>query len=165
MAEGYFDVVALHRHGFTNSVATMGTALTANHIRTLKGSAGSIYTIFDADEAGRKAALRGLPKFLAEDVPARVVVLPQGMDPDDFLENEGREKLQGLIDNAVPLMEFFFDDLLRELDLKEVEGKRAFLDGVLPTLKMIKNPVEEAHYVEMVSELLAIKSETLYRIP
>ena len=164
VAEGYFDVVALHKYGFTNSVATMGTALTSNHIRTLKGCAESIYTIFDADEAGRKAALRGLEKFLDQDVPARVVVLPHDTDPDDFLSSEGALKMQALIDSAVPLMEFFFTELQREMDLKEVEGKRAFLDAVLPYLKMIKNPAEEAHYVQMVSELLAIKTEALYKI-
>ncbi|MBE9531425.1 MAG: DNA primase, partial [Proteobacteria bacterium] len=128
VAEGYFDVAALHNHGFTNSVATMGTALTANHIRTLKACAGSIFMIFDADEAGRKAALRGLEKFLAEDVPARVVVLPEGEDPDDLLSSEGPEKMQELIESAIPLMELFFNDRQREMNLKEVEGKRAFLD-------------------------------------
>lgn len=164
VAEGYFDVVALHKHGFTNSVATMGTALTENHIRTLKGSAGSIYTIFDADEAGKKAAIRGLEKFLAQDIPARVVELPQGMDPDDFLEKEGKAKMQARIDNAVPLMEFFFNDLRNTCDLGEVEGKRAFLDSVLPYLKLVKNPAEQAHYVEKASELLQMKSDALYKL-
>ena len=162
VAEGYFDVVALHKHGFTNSVATMGTALTQNHIRTLKGSAGSIYTIFDADEAGKKAAIRGLEKFLAQDVPARVVELPQGMDPDDFLEKEGKAKMQALVDKAVPLMEFFFNELRNTCDLGEVEGKRAFLDSVLPYLKLVKNPAELAHYVQKASELLQMKTDALY---
>ncbi len=164
VAEGYFDVVALHKHGFTNSVATMGTALTENHIRTLKGLAGSIYTIFDADDAGKKAAIRGLEKFLAQDVPARVVVLPQGMDPDDLLEKEGKAKMRSLVDNAIPLMEFFFNDLRNTCDLAEVEGKRAFLDSILPYLKQVKNPAEEAHYVQMASELLQMKSDVLYKL-
>lgn len=164
VAEGYFDVIALHSHGFTNSVATMGTALTANHIRTLKAFSPSIYTLFDADDAGRKATLRGLDKFLAEDIPARVVELPQGMDPYDLLEKDGKEKMQALIENAVPLMEFFFDDLKRDLDLSEVEGKRAFLAAVAPYLKRIKNPVDLSHYVRKVSELLAMKSVALYKL-
>ncbi|MEE9543546.1 MAG: DNA primase [Thermodesulfobacteriota bacterium] len=163
VAEGYFDVIALHSHGFTNSVATMGTALTANHIRTLKGF-GNIYTIFDADEAGIKAALRGLDIFLAEDIPTRVVVLPTGMDPYDLLERDGKEKMQVLIDKAIPLMEFFFNDLKRSLDLSEVEGKRAFLDSVVPYLRRVKNPVDLPHYVRKVSELLELKVEALYKI-
>jgi DNA primase len=164
VAEGYFDVIALHSHGFTNSVATMGTALTANHIRTLKAYSTSIYMLFDADEAGRKAALRGLDKFLAEDIPARVVELPKGMDPYDFLEAEGAEKLQTLIDNAVPLMQFFFDDLRSVLDLTQVEGKRAFLDAIVPYLNRIKNPVDLPHYVRVASELLAITTKALYKV-
>ena len=164
VAEGYFDVIALHSHGFTNSVATMGTALTANHIRTLKAFSTSIYTLFDADEAGRKATLRGLEKFLAEDIPARVVELPQGMDPYDYLQKEGKDKMQALIDKALPLMEFFFNDLKRECDLKEVEGKRAFLDRVVPYLRQVKNPVDLPHYVRKVSELLELKTEAVYKI-
>ncbi|MBE7415901.1 MAG: DNA primase, partial [Deltaproteobacteria bacterium] len=81
VVEGYFDLVALVKHGFNNSVATMGTALTAEHVRLLKGYTASIYCLFDADEAGKKAAIRGLDLFLNEDVACRAVLLDKGKDP------------------------------------------------------------------------------------
>ena len=163
VAEGYFDVISLHRFGFTNSVATMGTALTAEHVRRLKGFTPSIYTIFDGDEAGKKAALRGLDIFLDEDAPAWVVLLPAGMDPDDLLGKDGgREEMEKAIKGAVPLMEFFFSELKRSCDLDTPGGKRAFYDKALPYIKRVVNPAEQGHYVELAASLLSIRADIIY---
>ncbi|MCK4847327.1 MAG: DNA primase, partial [Deltaproteobacteria bacterium] len=104
VVEGYFDLLALHKYGFKSVVATMGTALTPEHIRRLKPYAKTIYTLFDFDEAGVKAAVRGLGLFLEAGIEAKIIVLPEGKDPDDFLKEEGADGLRQAISKAEPLM-------------------------------------------------------------
>ncbi|MEE9613865.1 MAG: DNA primase [Thermodesulfobacteriota bacterium] len=162
VVEGYFDLLALHSHGFTNTVATMGTALTAAHIRRLKQYADAVYTLFDADEAGRKAAVRGLDIFIDEAVPARVVLLPAGSDPDDFLKKEGRKGMEGAVAGAVPLMEFFLDGLKSECDLNSADGKARYFDRAIPYLEKIKNVAEKGHYAGKVASATGIGVDAVY---
>ncbi len=162
VSEGYFDRVALVRAGFENSVATMGTALTASHIRKLKGFGAEIYTVFDGDEAGTKAAIRGLELFIAEDVPSKVVLLPAGKDPDDILRESGPGEMEILVKAAIPLMEFFIDKEAGARDLKTPGGKRELFNAIMPYLKLIANAAERAHYIESVAALLGIKADPIY---
>ena len=85
IAEGYFDLLTLHQFGLKHSVATLGTALTTQHIRTLKRYTRNLITVFDADPAGIQGSLRSLPLFLEEEVSGKTVLLPKGEDPDSFL--------------------------------------------------------------------------------
>ncbi len=162
LVEGYFDLIALHRSGLTNSVATMGTALTPGHVRILKRYAGSVCMLFDADEAGRKAALRGLDLALSEEMPTRVVVLPDGCDPDDFLKREGRERLEEEIRGAEPIMEFFLKELKRVHDTGSADGKAAYLDEAVPRLVRIRNAASREHYVAMVASVLGVDARAVY---
>jgi DNA primase len=164
VVEGYFDLLALHRHGFTNAVATMGTALTAGHIRRLRGYAGSVYTIFDADEAGKNAALRGLQLFLDEDVPSRVVLLPLGSDPDEFLKKVGPDAMKKAMEGAVPLMDFYLKELASRFDMATARGKADYLDEVLLYLCKVKNVAERGHYVGKVASTLAIEVKAIYDV-
>lgn len=164
VVEGYFDLMALHRDGFINAVATMGTALTEGHITRLRGYAKSVYTLFDSDEAGKKAALRGLKMFLTEDVPSRVVLLPQGTDPDEFLKKSGPGSMQGLLKGAVPLMDFYLEDLATRFDLKTARGKAGYLDEVMGYMGMIKNVAERGHYAGKVATVLGIGVKAIYDV-
>jgi len=156
VVEGYFDLLALHAAGFANTVATMGTALTREHLRFLKGYAETIYALFDSDEAGRKAAVRGLPLFLAEEVDCRAVLLDGAKDPDEFLSKNGPEAMRASLKKAAPLMEFCLDELKRGLDLSEPLGKRKYLDGALEYLSQVGNVAERGHYVSIVALELGI---------
>ncbi len=162
VVEGYFDLIALHREGFTNSVATMGTALTPRHLRRLGRYAKNIYLLFDSDEAGRKAALRGLEHFLDTSLCAKVVMLPPGNDPDDFLIKDGRKGMERAIKEAVPLVEFFLEESKRRVSLESAEGKGAYLDMVLPVVAMIGNIAERSHYATMVASLVGVDSKALF---
>jgi DNA primase len=164
VVEGYFDLLALHRHGFTNAVATMGTALTGEHIGRLRGYAGSIHTLFDSDDAGKKAALRGLGLFLDEDVPSRVVLLPHGTDPDEFLKEAGPEGMKKAVEGAVPLMDFYLEELASLSDLQTGGGKAAYLDEALEYLGRIKNVAERGHYAGKVASTLAIEVKAIYDV-
>jgi len=162
VVEGYFDLVALHSHGFPNCVATMGTALTADHIRTLKGYTSSIYALFDADEAGKKAALRGLNLFLNEDISCRAVILNQGKDPDEFLKLAGPDALREAIVDAPTLMEFYLTTLRAKLKMNEPEGKKKYFEDALSYLSKIGNLAERGHYATIVASTLGIGVESVY---
>ncbi|MFQ5737235.1 MAG: DNA primase, partial [Thermodesulfobacteriota bacterium] len=162
VVEGYFDLLALHKNGFTNSVATMGTALTKDHLRLLKGYAETVYVLFDADEAGRKAAVRGLPLFLEEEVDCRAVLLPEGKDPDEFLSRRGPESMREVLFSAPALMEFYLRELKGGLDLKRAPGKRKYLNGAVEYLSRVRNVAERGHYVSIAAADLGIAPDAVY---
>ncbi len=156
VVEGYFDLMAMHKNGFTSAVATMGTALTPAHLRTLKGYTGLVYALFDSDAAGRNAAIRSLDMFLAEDLSCRAVVLSGVKDPDEFLGRNGPDALREAIAKAESLMEFYLKDLASSEDIKGPEGKKRYFDSAKKHLSMVKNEAEKGHYAKVVSGILGI---------
>jgi DNA primase len=162
IVEGYFDLIALHRNGFKNCAATMGTAITSGHLKRLKGYTKEVYTLFDSDEAGRKAAIRGLKLFLDENIPSKAVFIPPGMDPDELIAKEGSGVMEETIARAEPLMEFFLKDLKQRFDIKTAAGKVAFMEEVIPFLRKTSNITEKGHYAEMVSSVLGIGVDLVY---
>ncbi len=162
VVEGYFDVLAMHRAGFTNTVASMGTAMTHGHVRALKGCGGPVYTLFDADDAGKKAALRSLAVFLEEDVPCRRINLGFGKDPDEFLASKGAEAMKMAIIEAGTLMDFFFDELEEKNSMSTPEGKRAYFDAAVAQLALVKNVVERGHYVPRVANAVNLPPDTVH---
>lgn len=116
ICEGYVDAIACHQHGFTNAVATLGTALTPRHAATLKRLCDSIVLLFDADEAGMRAADRALEVFFAEPVDVKIAVLPDGLDADELLAQEGgRERFALTIESATDALEYRFARLRERL--------------------------------------------------
>ncbi len=114
VVEGYFDCLSLHRVGIHDVVATLGTALTSDHARLLKrrlGPDGTALMCYDADNAGRRAAATGARVLLEAGVEVAVMVLPPGMDPDDFVRDRGVDAFQELLDRPTPLLEFLLGDL------------------------------------------------------
>lgn len=152
VVEGYFDLLALYKHGIKNVVATLGTALTQEHIRRLKRYVTTVIPLFDSDEAGRKAALRAVDLFIEEDVNAKVCLLPEGVDPDEFVFKEGKEGMDDCINKAVPLINFFLQESSKGLDLKDLHVKASFIEKTADTLSRIKNPVKRGLYIRKVSE-------------
>lgn len=162
VVEGYFDLLAMHGHGFKNTVATMGTALTADHLRLLKPRAATVYALFDSDEAGKAAALRGLDLFLAEELTCRAVGLASAKDPDEFLSAAGTDAMKEAIAGAEPLMEVFLRNLRTVTGVTAPEGKARYLDLALPYLLKIKNIAERGHYVSVAASVLGIPVEAVY---
>ncbi|MBU0485731.1 MAG: DNA primase [Proteobacteria bacterium] len=122
LVEGNFDLLALMEHGIKNVCAPLGTALTPFHVRSLKGYAEEVILLFDGDSAGLKAVFRAVPLFLAEQLTAKVAVLPAQHDPDTFARKHGREGLEQLISQANSLSEFVFAQLVEKYGLT-MEGK------------------------------------------
>jgi DNA primase len=122
LVEGNFDLLALAAGGLDYGAAPLGTALTRAQVRALKGYAKEVIILFDGDAAGLKAAMRGVPLFLSEQVAARVCTLPKGHDPDTFLGEFGPEKLESKLQKAASLSEFVFEQLTEKYGLG-LEGK------------------------------------------
>lgn len=161
IVEGYFDLLMLHQYGFSNAVATLGTALTAEHLRRLKGYAKEIYTLFDSDEAGKSAALRSVPMFIEEDIHARVVLMPAGMDPDDLLRKQGAPAMSQYIEKAKPIMDFFLDSIRIRFDIETTSGKVSLLETAAPYVSSVKNAAERDIYVKKIVDIIHIGQDAV----
>lgn len=162
VVEGYFDLLALHEHGFTNTVATMGTALTSAQVRSFKTMVERVYTLFDSDRAGHAASVRALELFLEEGMHGRAVAIPRGKDPDDFLRENGPEAMARAVEEAVPLMEFFLTGLRGSVDMTTPEGKARYLDKALSFIMKVGNVAERDHYAVQAAHSLGIPPESVY---
>jgi DNA primase catalytic core len=115
IVEGYLDLIMLHQYGFTHSLATLGTAFTEEHAARLKRLVDRVYLMFDSDAAGVRATLRAGEVLAQAGIPALVVRLPQGDDPDSLLRTQGTAALQQALDTAVPIAHFGIEQIIREL--------------------------------------------------
>jgi DNA primase len=164
IVEGYFDLLTLHQNGLKHCVATLGTALTIQHIRTLKRYTNNLITLFDADQAGVQATLRSLPLFLEEEVTGKIVVLPKGEDPDGFLRKGNREDFAKRVERAIPHVDFFFERLTKAHDLKSIDGKVKVAKEGMALLGKIPDRIRRDLYIKALAERLDVKESFLYEI-
>ncbi len=144
VVEGYMDVVALAQFGFRNCVATLGTATTGDQTELLFRAADEVIFCFDGDRAGRKAAWRALEAALPrlrEGRQARFLFLPEGEDPDTMVRSKGADTFAGLLNEAQPLSEFFFDHFTAEVDMSSIDGRARLVDLARPSLDSIPSGV------------------------
>jgi DNA primase len=159
LVEGYFDLIALWNAGITNVVATLGTALTRAQVDLIRRYTIRVVAVFDPDEAGRKALARSLELFLAGNVHARAVILPDGHDPDDFVRSQGRGKMEALIAQAVPMVDYYIEQILGGRGT--LEEDRDKLRAAVVFISRIEDAVERNLFVKKVSEKLNIDQEVL----
>ncbi len=164
LVEGYFDLLTLHQYGFKQSLATLGTALTTQHIRTLKRYTKNFITVFDPDAAGIQATLRTLPLFLEEEVMGKVVFLPTGEDPDTYLKKGNLKGFEERLTRAVPLMDFFFDWLMKVHDPKSIDGKVSIAKEALAMIRRVPEKIRKDLYVRSLAERLDLKEPVLYEM-
>jgi DNA primase len=160
IVEGYTDVLALIKHGFRGAVATLGTALTRDHIRKLKGYAREAVVLFDSDAAGIAAALKSLSFFLDEGMPAKVMSLPEGEDPDTFVNKSGLDAFLALLERSVPMFDFFIDRKIADGG-EEIEHRVKVLEDIFPILAELKSHVQRALYIKRLSEKLQVTEKAL----
>lgn len=156
VVEGYFDHLALYRAGVKNVVATCGTALTDGHIALLKKHGDRVYLLFDGDSAGRKATVRAMELCLEQKLPAYVITLPQGEDPDSFLQQQGAESFQQRVADAKPAFEQYLSWLLTKTPPDSVDRKVRLMDEIAPRFKRIADPVERDLYEKEICRLLGV---------
>jgi DNA primase len=159
MVEGYFDLIALWGAGIQNVVATLGTALTRSQVDLLRRYAPRVAAVFDPDEAGRKALARSLELFLAGNVHAKAVILPEGRDPDDFVRTQGREKMEALVARAAPMVDYYIEEILGGRGT--LEEDRDKLREAVAFLCRIGDAVERNLFIKKVAETLNVDQEVL----
>ncbi len=142
VVEGYVDCVTSHQFGVDFVIATLGTALTGQHISTLRRYTENMVLLFDGDDAGRKAAERSADLFLEQEVDVRVVLLPADKDPDELLQEEGREAFLKRLDNATEVFDLKMEMIRERHDLSRLTGQREAIDEVLETLAKT-NPLRQ----------------------
>jgi DNA primase len=161
IVEGYMDCIRAHQHGIKSVVATLGTALTSAHVRTLRGWVEEAVIVFDSDEAGGKGAQRSLPFFQDTGISAKVAVLDKGEDPDDFIRRAGDKAFQKRVQEALPLMEFIISLAVEQNDPSTVEGQIRCVDQALSALGKITNQVERGFYLKRLAEKAGIEEKRL----
>ena len=164
MVEGYMDVIALAQYGINNAVATLGTALTENHLQKLFRYTSEIIFCFDGDSAGRRAAARSLDIALPEmrdGVTAKFLFLPDGEDPDTMVRNLGTEKFKSQIESATPLSALLFEQLGEGIDIETGEGKAKLSKLAAPKINCIPQGVFKQLMLEELSRKTGIGIEDL----
>lgn len=154
VVEGYFDGIGLHQAGIRETVATCGTALTAQHVQALMRYTRQVITLFDGDEAGMRAAERSLPLFLEAGVAARIAELPRGEDPDTFVRRHGADALRERLRWAKPLLEAVIDFHVERVDVRTVEGKVQVLRSVQEHLARLRDRFARDTYAKILAERL-----------
>jgi len=164
VVEGYLDVIALSQHEISYSVATLGTALTVDHVRALSRFTKNIIALFDGDDAGQKAAARSFEIFVEAGLLGRAAFLPPGEDPDTFIRSWGKAALEAILDQAVPLADYYFTWLEQRYG-KTLEGKSQIASEVSRVLAKVNNAFEVDLLIRRAVDMLGIREELLRRPP
>jgi len=160
IVEGYMDLLSLWQHGIKNVVATLGTALTLEHVRILKGYASKVTLVYDSDEAGLRAARRSIQVFDEGFVDARILVLPSGHDPDSYLFESGPEAFLRLADEALGAIDFLIESSLKQHGLS-IEGKVRVISDMQVHLAAISDNVARSLYVKSLAEKLGVDDSAI----
>ena len=181
VVEGYMDVIIAHQYGFSNVVASLGTALTEKQVSIIKRLTKRLTLALDADAAGEMATLRGIEvasqTFDRKVVPLptsaglvkyedlldaeiSVMVLPHGKDPDDIIK-ESPEEWARLLKEAPPVVDYTFQLVVSKLDMTKLKDKTQAVDQLLPLIAGIKHPVRQAHYIQKLASAVAVDEQTL----
>ena len=161
LCEGYMDVIALHQAGFTNAVAALGTSFTADHARLLSRYTDEVVLIFDADAAGKKGAQRAISLLRETGLRIRLVNVPDGKDPDEFIRKNGADRFKLLLQRAANDVEYRLMELGSKHLLNTSEGKVEYLKQATLMLSELNNPLERDVYVGKLAAELSVSKDAL----
>jgi DNA primase len=161
LVEGYMDVISLFNNGINYSVASLGTAFTQNQGKLLKRYGEEVYICYDSDKAGINATIKALNILKNEGVEAKVVILPLGQDPDDFIKSNGLKEFEILLDKALNYVEYKIFINKQKYDLSNAEDKIKFTKEIAKTLRELKSPIEKDVYIDKISEDTGISKQAI----
>lgn len=164
LCEGYMDVITLHQAGFTNAVASLGTALTSGHASLIHRYVREVYLTYDSDEAGTRAALRAIPILREAGISAKVVRMEPYKDPDEFIKTLGAEEYEKRIQSAKNGFMFTIEMLSKDYDLESPEGKTEFFRETAKRLLVFEDELERNNYIEAVSDTYKVSTESLEKL-
>lgn len=163
LVEGYMDVISLYQEGFTNVVATLGTALTKQHGILLKRYFDQVIISFDSDNAGKSATLRSIEILKDLDIDIRILHLPNNMDPDDFIKQKGRQVFQRHLKKALNHIDYKINLAKEKYSSDSLDDQVNLGKEIAVILKDIKSPIEQDAYINKVVEKLKISKEAIIR--
>lgn len=161
LVEGYMDVISLHANGIDYAVASLGTALTETQAKLLKRYGDDIYICYDGDQAGIRATERAIDVMQRMDLEPRIVMLPEEMDPDDFIKRNSLAAFEKKVAESLNYIDFKVYILKGKHDLASPEGKIRFTQEAARMLKELKSPIQQDVYIEKLSSELAIAKEAI----
>jgi DNA primase len=167
VVEGYMDAVALARHGIDFVVATLGTATTEEHLNRLFRLTENAYFAFDGDSAGRKAAWRALENALPqvrEGRQIRFVFLPEGQDPDSFVNDHGADAFMKLMDSGLPLSEFLIQQLSSQVDMETIDGRARLAEMARPLVNKLPAGVYRELLIESLANAVGLSAQKLEKM-
>lgn len=160
LCEGYMDVIALHQAGFTNAVATLGTALTSSQAHLMARYTKEVIVSYDSDEAGQKAASRAIPILRETGLLVKVLTISGGKDPDEYIRSNGqnaRIKFKQLLESCGNDVEYRLQKIRRECNLQNAEGRVAYLTGAAAVLATLDSRIEQEVYAGKLSEEIGVE--------
>lgn len=161
IVEGYLDVVIPHQAGVRGLVATLGTALTRDHLKVLRRHADKVVLVFDSDAAGRKASERGLDLLLSENVDIFVAELPPGMDPDDVVLKQGPDRLRECLEKPREIFDFLMESLAAKHGTETPAAKARIVEEMLERVGQIPDPVKQELLLQQLSRRFGVEERTL----
>ncbi|HKS29338.1 MAG TPA: DNA primase [Pyrinomonadaceae bacterium] len=161
LVEGYLDLIIPFQAGARNLVASLGTALTPEQSKLLGRFARKVVVNYDGDKAGVAAAKRAIETLLAEDFEAKVLVLPDNADPDEFIKRHGVEAYQERRGRALPHIQFVLDQAVRDRNLRRPADKAAAVEEVLPYVRAVRNTIQKREYFDMAMDALRVEEPSL----
>ncbi|MFC1667259.1 DNA primase [Candidatus Omnitrophota bacterium] len=162
ISEGYLDVATSYQYGINNVVSSLGTALTVEQIRLLRRYTHNVVMVYDADQAGEMATLRGLDLFLEEGMNVKIATLEKNHDPDSFIRKFGPRGFNAAIKEAKNLFTYKLSLLKEKFDINEPEAKAEIVKEMLFTISRVRNAVIKAEYIKKLSHELSIKEDAVW---
>lgn len=164
ICEGYMDVIALHQAGFTNAVASLGTAFTSQHCSLLKRYTDLVYLCYDSDSAGIKAAMRAIPMLKEAGISVKVINMRPYKDPDEFMKGLSPEEFRKRIDEAKNSFFYEVDVIQSDYDMQDPESKTKFMNEVAKKCLTFDNEIERNNYIEAFSREYGARTEDFRKL-
>lgn len=161
LCEGYMDVIALHAAGFTNAVATLGTAITSEQARLMSRYTKKVVICYDSDEAGQKAANKALKVIGDVGLDVRVVKVPGSKDPDEYIKTFGKEKFKDVLDSAKIEFEYKMENILSKFDINLPQDRVKVLNMLENEISAFYSEAERDIYIQMVSKTLGVEAKSI----
>lgn len=159
LVEGYMDVIGSHQMDQKNTISSSGTALTSEQIKIIKRYTSNLILSFDGDEAGQEATSRSIDLAMEAGLNVRIIILPAEKDPSDFVDNP--EEWRQYVKKSKRIIDFYFEKSFKKNNIETVEGKKQAAAELLAAIKKIPNSVEQAHWLEILSEKIKIEAKVL----
>ncbi len=161
VVEGNVDEIAMIKNGFVNTVACMGTALTKFHAGVIRRFSQLVYLCLDGDNAGQNATLKSIDTLQDAGLTVKVIVLPGGQDPDEFLQKSGAEEMQKMIDKSIGGLEFKLEYIKKHSNLNDKVGKTEYLNQVVKLLSTVDSPAERELYLKDIANTLGVEKNVI----